>query len=147
MTQKYRQISCISIGVDTLGLIGLSVTILLHERIRSINLKEHFVHRFSFLKVLNSIKDFAFWCNLFFFIIFIITFTVTLVVGCERSIAVGTSLLPAAVQGGRAGQASRLCATSQALAGEEDFGSWFSSWSLLCFILMCCLSPFSETLV
>ena len=126
MTQKYRQISCISIGVDTLGLTGLSVTILLHERIRSINLKEHFVHRFSFLKVLNSIWDFAFWCNLFFFIIFIITitFTVTLVVGCERSIAVGTGLLPAAVQGGRAGQASRLCATSQALWCGRRRGFW-----------------------
>ena len=110
-------------------------------------MKEHFVHCFSFSPYV------AFWCNLFFYIIIIylitITFTVTLVVGCERSIAVGTdsSLLLC-----RGGELARLVACVlhlklSGVAGEEDFGSWFSSWSLLCFILMCCLSPFSETLV
>ena len=118
MTRKNRQISCISTSVDTLGLTGLSVTILLDKWIRSIDLKEHFEHCFSFS--FQLILGFAFWRNLFFFIFFIIflitiTFTVTLVVGCEGSIAVGTGLHPAAVQGGRASQASRLCATSQAL--------------------------------
>ena len=125
MTRKNRQISCISTSVDTLGLTGLSVTILLDKRIRSIDLKEHFEHCFSFS--FQLILGFAFWRNLFFFIFFIIflitiTFTVTLVVGCERSIAVGTGLLPAAVQGGRAKQASHSCATSQALGSGRRRG-------------------------
>ena len=52
----------------------------------------------------------------------------------------------------RGGELARLVACVlhlklSGVAGEEGFGNWFSSWSLLCFILMCCLSPFSETLV
>ena len=149
MTQKYRQISCISIGVDTLGLTGLSVTILLHERIRSINLKEHFVHSFSFLKVLNRILPFGATCS-----------------SSSSSSSLSLSLshwwldVRGPLQLGQAsslllcrgGELARLVACVlhlklSGVAGEEDFGSWFSSWSLLCFILMCCLSPFSETLV
>ena len=53
--------------------------------------------------------------NLFIIILFTITFIITLVVRCEKSIAVGTDLLPAVVQGGRASEASCLCTRSQAL--------------------------------
>ena len=128
MTRKNRQISCISTSVDTLGLTGLSVTILLDKRIRSIDLKEHFEHCFSFS--FQLILGFAFWRNLFFFIFFIffiiflitITFTVTLVVGYERSIAVGIGLLPAAMQRGGASLASRPCAASQAFGSGRRRG-------------------------